>query len=73
MTTGTVSCMTTGCQKSMKNASHGHCRTHYKMLLALVKSGQVTWEELETAGKAIPAKFTRDGESRKLLENFLAN
>ena len=64
-------CKTTDCVKSMKNSSHGHCRTHYKMLLAMVKAGQLTWLELEQKGLADPALFTRDsGETETDLKHF---
>jgi len=68
---GIQACMVTDCTKDMSNSSHGLCRTHYKMILGEVKKGTMTWQELEKAGKTLPAKFTKDGKDREKLEAFI--
>lgn len=63
-------CKIEGCEK--KATSHGVCRTHYKMLLKMVRNGTTTWSELEQNGITTPAQFTRDPRDRQLLDMFLA-
>lgn len=63
-------CKVAGCEKHA--VSHGTCRTHYKMLLKMVRKGDTTWQELESKGITTPAQFTKDPKDRLLLENFLA-
>lgn len=64
-------CMIQGCTKDMRYGSHGVCRTHYKMLLKMVRAGKTTWKELEDNGITAPATYTRDPRDRELLDNFI--
>ena len=64
-------CMIQGCSKDMAYSSHGVCRTHYKMLLKKVRSGDTTWLELENMGISAPAQYTRDPHDRDILEQFM--
>lgn len=63
-------CMVHGCEKEAR--SHGVCRTHYKMLLKMVRQGDTTWQELEANGITTPATFTRDPKDREMLTAYLA-
>lgn len=48
-----------GCQR-LANGARGLCGSCYTRALKAVKSGELTWEQLEAEGKAKPAVKVRD-------------
>jgi len=66
-------CKVAGCTKDMAYSSHGVCRTHYKMLLKMVRTGSTTWAELEQNGITDPATYTKDPHDRDILHAFIAS
>ncbi len=63
-TNGEVKCLYPGCAKSTKLAGGGRglCGCHYQRARSLVKKGQVTWEQLEVAGKAVSKEGSKGKE-----------
>ena len=64
-------CKIASCTKDMTACSHGVCRTHYKMLLKMVRSNATTWQALEAQGITDPATYTRDPRDRDILMQMI--
>lgn len=60
----TARCLTEGCMRF--GHSRGHCQKHYARLAKLVSKGEITWEDLESAGKA-----TQPVSNKQKMRNYL--
>jgi len=60
-------CMNPKC--SRKASTRGVCWTCYNTMSRMVKAGETTWKQLETAGTCLPRVRLPHTEARKWIEN----
>lgn len=53
------------CKKPRTNITRGQCNHCYNVTLERVRAGEVTWAELEAAGKSIPAQKRTLGRAKQ--------